>query len=396
MLLVLLMGFSSGLPLALTASTLQAWMKKSGVDISVIGIFSVVGLPYAYKFLWAPFMDHYVPPVFGRRRGWALMTQVGLILATLALSYCDPGQSAVLLGVAATAIAFFSASQDIVVDAYRTEILRAGEVAAGSSLYLMGYRLGMLVSGALALMLADQIPWPEVIRWIALGMGIGAITILCAPEPETTVTTKSIREAFVEPLKEFFQRPGILEVFAFILLYKIDVAFASALLTPFFLDLGFAQTEIGIVFKVFGLFATIGGTLLGGMIMTKIGLRRGLWLFGILQAVSGASFIVLAHFPIHSMLVVSVTLENAMSGMGNAAFAAFLLSLCNKKFSGTQYAALTCLMALSRIMVQTPSGYLAKYLGWSDYFLVSILISIPALLLLTRYKVWMREKVDIV
>lgn len=364
-------------------------MWSAGVNIKTIGIFSIVGLPYAYKFLWAPFMDHYVPPIFGRRRGWALTTQVGLILTTLALSYSNPADDPIRLGIIATILAFFSASQDIVVDAYRTEILRREEIGAGSSLYLMGYRLGMLLSGALALMMADQMPWPDVIRILAVAMGVGAITTLVAPEPESTVSTKSIGEAFVEPLKEFFARPGILEVFAFILLYKIDVAFASALLTPFFLDCGFSQSEIGVVFKVYGLFATIGGTFLGGLIMTRIGVLKGLWLFGILQAISGGAFILLAKFPVHSMLVLSVSLENIMSGMGNAAFAAFLLSFCNKKFSGTQYAALTCLMALSRIMVQTPSGYLKEQLGWSNYFLMSILISIPALILLLRYKKWM-------
>lgn len=388
---VLLFGFSSGLPLGLTGSTLQAWMTHEKVDLKTIGIFSLVSLPYTVKFLWSPLMDAYVPPLFGRRRGWLFVTQMLLALAIAGMAVLDPALQPLEMATIAFLVAFFSASQDIVVDAYRTDILVPEEYGLGSGAYVMGYRLAMLVSGALALILADQMPWRAVYLLMALTMGVGVLTTLfLASEPTAKEPPPhDLKEAVVLPLADFFSRKGSFEILSFIVLYKLDVVVALALTTTFLLQMGFSNTDIGAVNKGVGLVATIVGTFTGGAVMTQLGMKRSLWTFGILQGVGNLLFVALAHFgKSYPLMVGAVATENLLSGMGNAAYAAFLMSLCNKKFSATQYALLTSLMALTRVLAGSASGFLAERLGWEMYFMVAITLMVPGLALLTRYDRW--------
>ena len=390
MFVVLIMGFSAGIPFALTGATLQAWMADRNVDLTVIGIFSLVSMPYALKFLWSPLMDRYVPPFMGRRRGWMLITQVGIILGIIALGFSDPVSSSGQVALIAVLVAFFSSSQDIVIDAYRTEMLPQEEFGVGAGIYVMGYRIAMIVSGGGALILADQMPWSYVYLIMAAAMCIGLIASLFGPEPVLDAKPpKSLTEAVVLPFMEFFKRKGALETLLFLLLYKLDVFLTLAMQTPFLLELGFTKTDIGAVTKFFGMFAVIVGTLFGGGLMIKLGLRRALWIFGIAQALSGLSYMALAHIGAsYPLMVTAIAVENLCSGMGIAAYSAFMMSLCDKRFTATQYALLSSFMGLSRGIVQTPSGFLAKAFGWEYYFLVCTLIGIPGLLLLTRFKKW--------
>ncbi len=394
MAVVLLTGFSSGLPLALTGGTLQAWMASEKVDLGLIGVFSLVGLPYSLKFLWSPLMDRFVPPFLGRRRGWMIICQAAVALSIAGMAFCDPVSAPALLAVLAVGLAFSSASQDIVLDAYRAEILHKDELGAGAGVYIMGYRISMLISGAFALILADHVPWRIVYLVMAGAMIIGVITSLTAPEPKVdSPPPKSLSEAVVQPFVDFFRRPGVFEILAFIIIYKLDVVMTMAMMTPFLMQLGFTKTDIGAVMKGFGMVATIVGGLAGGAWMAKLGIYRSLWIFGGLQAVSGLSFLALAraghNYP---LMVTAITMENLCSGMGTAAYSAFLMSLCNPKFTATQYALLSSLMALSRVIAGAPTGYLAKNAGWETYYLVATLIAVPGLLLLTRFKTWDKSR----
>jgi PAT family beta-lactamase induction signal transducer AmpG len=394
MLVVLFLGFSSGIPLALVGGTLQAWMASVKVDLTLIGVFSLVGLPYTLKFLWAPMMDRYVPPFLGRRRGWIIMSQIALIVSLVGMSFCDPVQAPAVLAILALLVAFSSASQDIVIDAYKTELLDKKEFGIGAATANLGYRLAMLFSGAFALILSDHLPWNLVYLIMAGSIGIGIVTAFFAPEPETSSTKvpKTLKEAVVDPFIDFFKRKKVFDLIAFIVFYKMDVVVAVALMTPFMMELGFTKTDIGAVTKGFGLIATLVGTFAGGVWLSRIGIKRSLWLFGILQGISGICFYLLAkmghNYP---MMVGTIAAENFFSGMGNAAYVAFLMSLCNPKFTATQYALLTSLMALTRTVAGAPTGWLAKTVGWDSYFVISILLMIPGLLLLTRYDAWMRN-----
>lgn len=387
---ILLLGFSSGIPLALTGTTLQAWMTTEKVDLAVIGIFSLVGLPYTLKVLWAPLMDRFIPPFLGRRRGWMIVTQLALALVIAAMAFSDPSGATTLFAALALLVAFASASQDIVVDAYRTEVLEPQELGPGASVHILGYRIAMLTSGALALILADRLPWKTVYLLMAASLIVGVVASLLSPEPRLPERPPaSLKEAIVEPFSEFLSRPGALEILLFILLYKLDVVMATALTTPFILEMGFSMTDIGAVTKGFGMAATIVGTLAGGAFVARAGMKVSLWTFGVLQSVSTLSFLALArlghHYP---MMVTAIGLENLCSGMGTAAYAAFLMSLCDKRFTATQYALLTGLMALTRVTVGAPTGYLVKTFGWERYFLISALAAAPGLLLLLRYSRW--------
>jgi PAT family beta-lactamase induction signal transducer AmpG len=387
---ILLLGFSSGIPLALTGTTLQAWMATEKIDLTVIGIFSLVGLPYTVKYLWAPVMDRFVPPFLGRRRGWMLVTQGALALAIAAMAFSDPAGATTLFAVLALLVAFLSASQDIVVDAYRTEVLEPLELGPGAGVHILGYRIAMLTSGAIALILADRLPWKTVYLLMAGCLAVGAAASLLAPEPRLKERPPAtLKEALVEPFVEFLSRRGAVGILLFVVLYKLDVVMATALTTPFMLELGFTKTDIGAVTKGFGMAATIVGSLAGGAVVARAGMKTSLWLFGILQSVSTLSFLALArlghHYP---MMVTAIGLENLCSGMGTAAYAAFLMSLCDKRFTATQYAILTSLMAITRVVVGAPTGYIVKAFGWENYFLISALAAIPGLLLLLRYEHW--------
>ena len=390
MLVSLLMGFSCGLPLLLTISVLQAWMKDEGVDLTVIGLFALVGLPYTLKFLWAPIFDRFTLPLLGRRRGWLLIAQLALTLAIAGLGMTDPVGNPWMVAFAAFLVTFFSASQDIVVDAYRREDLSDEELGLGSSLYINGYRTGMLLASGPGLILADHMPFSMVYLLMAACMLPGIVTTLLTPEPDVPAgTPKTLQEAVIEPLVEYFSRRGAVLILAFILLYKIGDTMASAMTTPFYLDIGFTKSQIGTVVKLFGFGATMAGGLIGGIAMLRLGINRSLWIFGVLQALSTAGFAILAQAGnVLSLLAAVIAFENLSSGMGTAAYAAFMASITNKKFTATQYALLSSLMGVPRVLASAPTGFMAKHLGWDAFFIFCALIAIPGLLLLHRFAPW--------
>jgi PAT family beta-lactamase induction signal transducer AmpG len=390
MLVALLMGFACGLPLLLTITVLQAWMKDVGVDLTVIGMMTLVGLPYTLKFLWAPVLDRFTLPFFGRRRGWLIMFQVALMLSISGLGHTDPANNPWLVAFVAFLVTFFSASQDIVVDAYRREDLSDRELGLGSSLYVNGYRVGMLLASGGGLIMADHMPFSMVYQIMAACLLPGVVTTLAASEPKVAAgTPQSLREAVFEPLKEYFSRQGALWILAFILLYKLGDTMASAMTTPFYLDLGFSKTQIGAVVKLFGFWATVIGSLIGGVIMLRLEIGRSLWIFGFLQALSTAGFAVLARIGDNiAALSAVIGFENLSSGMGTAAFVAFMASITNKKFTATQYALLSSLMGVPRVVASAPTGYLAKHFGWENFFIACTLIAAPGMLLLLKFAPW--------
>jgi len=393
MLVSFVMGFASGLPLLLTISVLQAWMKDEGVDLSVIGLMALVGLPYTLKFLWAPLFDRFTLPFLGRRKGWLLVAQITLMLSIVGLGFTNPSNNPWLVAFAAFLVTFFSASQDIVIDAYRREDLADEELGLGSSLYVNGYRLAMLLASGGGLILADVTSFRLVYLTMASCMSVGVIATLLTPEPEVPAgSPKSLKEAVVDPFKEYFSRTGALWILAFILFYKIGDTMASAMTIPFYLDIGFSKTEIGAVVKLFGFWATIAGSLAGGIFILQCGINRSLWVFGFLQAISTAGFAVLFYIG-HSIpaLAAVVAFENFSAGLGTSAFVAFMASLTNKKFTATQYALLSSLMGVPRVFASAPTGFMVEAMGWSGFFIFCALIAIPGMLLLLKFAPW-RQK----
>lgn len=382
---VFLLGFASGLPLALTGGTLQAWMTVSGVDIVTIGIFTLVGIPYTWKFLWSPFMDRYVPPLLGRRRGWIVVMQLLLMLTIATMGSLNPAAAPWALAGLAIIAAFASSSQDIVIDAYRTELLKPVERGMGAAASVLGYRLAMLVSGALALIIADQIGWNFTYHLMAGLMGLMVLATLWGPEPDVAVQPpKTMTEAVVEPFKEFFSRRGAWLVLLLIVLYKLGDAFAGSLTTAFLIrGVDFTPTEVGAINKGMGLFATLIGVVIGGGLMIRLGLFRSLLVFGILQAISNLNFMWLAAVgKSYWLMAMAVGVENLAGGMGTAAFVALLMSLCNPRFTASQYALLSALSAVGRVYVGPASGYLVEALDWVAFFGFTFVIALPGLILL--------------
>jgi PAT family beta-lactamase induction signal transducer AmpG len=390
MLVSFIMGFASGLPLLLTITVLQAWMQDEGVDLTVIGLFALVGLPYTVKFLWAPFLDRFTLSFLGRRKGWLLVAQLALVLATATLGLTNPGQNPWMVACAAFLVTFFSASQDIVIDAYRREDLEDRELGLGSSLYVNGYRIGMLLASGGGLIMADHMSFTMVYFIMAACMLPGVITTVLTPEPETPKgTPTNMKEAVLDPLVEYFSRDGAVWILAFILLYKVGDTMASAMTTPFYLDIGFSKSEIGAVVKLFGFWATIIGGLIGGVIMLRMGINRALWIFGVLQGVSTAGFALLAKIG-HNIPALAgvIAFENLSGGMGTAAYVAFMASITNKKFTATQYALLSSLMGIPRVIASAPTGYFAKHMGWFSFFMACAIVAIPGMLLLLKFAPW--------
>lgn len=411
------LGFSSGLPLALTAATLTLWMRREGVDLGSIGLLALVGSPYAMKFLWSPFMDRLpLPPLttlFGRRRGWLLATQILLIAAIVGLAAAGGLGAEPHLGwvaVTALAVAFFSASQDIVIDAFRIESIETQDLGAGAAMYVYGYRVGLLASGAGALYMADIGGWFTAYVAMAGLVGVGVLTVLLRPEPPFHESPEAMAAAsraerylagrphlsarmgrilawvyvaVIEPFAEFMGRRGWLLLIGFATLYKFGDSLAGAMTSPLLADLGFTNQEIANVVKVFGLVATLVGLGLGGGMMKRIGLVPGLWVAGILQLVSNGSFAVLANLG-HSIpfLAFTIGFENFASGLGMAVFVAYLSTLCNVSFTATQYALLSSLFALARTWLSSPAGFLAEFTGWTEFFLLTMVAAVPGLILL--------------
>lgn len=384
-----LAGFSSGLPLALTGGTLQAWMTVSGVDLRTIGIFALVGIPYTVKFLWAPLMDRFVPPRLGRRRGWMFLTQSALVFGIAAMAFGRPADEPWMLGGLALLVAFASASQDIVIDAYRTDVLREPERGPGAAAFVTGYRIAMLVSGALALILSERIGWKSTYLLMASLMAVGIATTLAGPEAEIRVTPpKTLHDAVTGPLKEFFSRNAAWGMLLLIVLYKLGDAYAGTLTTAFLIrGAGFSPTEVGTINKGLGLVSLILGAMAGGTLMVRFGLYRSLMFFGILQAASNLSFMVLAWAgKSYSVLVFAVAFENLCGGMGTAAFVSLLMAMCDNRYTATQYALLSSLAALGRIFVAPTSGYVVEAIGWPGFFLLTTFAALPGLFLLSRFR----------
>ena len=371
----------------MVSGTLQAWATLTGVSLQNIGFLTLIGSAYTLKFLWAPLVDRYAPPVLGRRRSWIFFTQILLGAAIAAMGLYSPADSLMILALLAVFVAFLSATQDIAFDAYSTDVLRKEERAAGAAVKVLGYRLAMIVSGGLALVLADQwLGWGNTYFVMGGLMALCAVATVLAPEPEVVARPpRSLAIAVVEPLLEFFKRPGALSILLLIILYKLGDAFAGALSTTFLLrGAGFTGTEVGTVNKVFGLAATIVGALAGGAFMTRLGLYRSLMLFGLLQAVSNFGYWVLAVTPPHlySMALV-VGIENLCGGLGTAAFVALLMALCKQQFSATQFALLSALSAVGRTYLAGPlTPPLVESIGWPGFFVITVLIGLPGLILL--------------
>ncbi|NYT85071.1 muropeptide transporter [Pollutimonas harenae] len=384
---LLVLGFASGLPLALTSGTLQAWATVDNVSLQNIGFLTLIGTAYTLKFFWAPLVDRYAPPLLGRRRGWIFLTQLLLAASIASMGLFSPGNNLGLMAALAVLVAFLSATQDIAFDAYSTDVLRKEERAAGAAIKVLGYRLAMIVSGGLALILADQwLGWGNMYFLMGGFMAICAVATTLAPEPEVvTRPPRTLALAVVEPLLEFFKRRGALTILLLIILYKLGDAFAGALSTTFLLrGAGFSVSEVGTINKVFGLAATIVGALAGGSIMARLGLYRSLMLFGLLQATSNFGYWVLAVTPPHlySMALV-VAVENLCGGLGTAAFVALLMALCKQEFSATQFALLSALSAVGRTYLAGPlTPPLVESMGWSGFFVVTVLIALPGLILL--------------
>jgi len=391
-----LLGFASGLPLYLTSDTLKAWMTEVGISLSSIGLFSLVALPYSLKFLWSPLLDRYVPPFLGRRRGWLVITQLALTLAIAVMALQQPQQALQLVALNALVIAFFSASQDIAVDAHRTDSLAPAEMGAGTAVYLMGYRAAIILVGAGALILADHLPWGSVYLVLAGLMATCVLFTAFATEPESVTPPSSLADAVYLPFRDFLERLGWrqgLAILLFVMLYRYGDALVNSMTTPFLLQLGFTKTAIGSIRVGMGMVASILGALTGGAILSQIGINRSLWLFGALQTVSNLAYWGLAQLgQNYPAMVLTINIENFCGGLGTAGFLAFLMSLCNRQFSATQYALLSSLVAVSRDIFTAPAGKIAESLGWPGFFLFTVVAALPGLLLLPVFAPWKTKR----
>ncbi|HHJ36608.1 MAG TPA: MFS transporter [Gammaproteobacteria bacterium] len=390
MLIAFVMGFSGGLPLLLTGSLLQAWMFDVGVDLGTIGLFALVGLPYTLKFVWAPLMDRYSPTLLGRRRGWLFIWQLCLTASIALLGFSSPSQMLLMTALAALLLSFFSASQDIVIDAYRRESLEDDEQGMGASLYVGGYRTGMLLATGGGLFLADHMAFHWVYLIMAASMSAGLVATLLAPEPDSEHgKPETLQEAVIKPFKEYFTRDYAIIILIFIFLYKVGDTMAGQMTTPLYLDLGFTKTEIAGIVKVFGFPITLVGTFVGGMLVMRHGIYRSLLWFGILQSVSTAGFIWLADTGYDlPLLTLVIAFENLSAGLGTAAYIGFIASLTDKRFTATQFALLTSFMGMPRVFAAAPTGYMVDAVGWSGFFLLCTLIAIPGILLI----IWLHKR----
>ena len=386
--LMLPLGFVSGLPLVLTSGTLQAWLTVAGFDLKTIGFFTLVAFPYSLKFLWAPVMDRITPPWLGRRRGWMVLTEMAVAAGLALMGLVGTDQGPQWLGVIAIGVAFTSASLDIVFDAYRTDVLLPAERGFGAAVWVNGYRLALLLAGAGALVLADHIGWRATYFTLAALMAAGVVTVLVSPDPPSAgLSPKTLREAVGLPLRELFARPGIYGLLTLIILYKMGDAVAGSLQTAFFIGgLGFTTGDVGYV-KGLGIVATLIGALAGGIVMAKTGLARSLLLFGILQALSNLSFMLLASIgKSYEALGAAVVIENVTGGMGTAAFVALVMSLCDHRYTATQFALLSSLEALGRIFSGRPSAEAVNLLGWGWFFFLSFFVALPGCWLVWYYR----------
>lgn len=396
MLICVFTGFASGMPLYVLFQLVPVWLSEGGVSLVEIGLFALVGVPYTWKFLWAPMMDRWVPPFLGRRRGWMLMSQLALLVSIGALGMYEPSQSTWVIAWLAVAVAFFSASQDVVLDAYRREILPDAELGMGNAIHVQAYRVSSLIPGSLSLILADSLPWSSVF-WITAGfMFVGVIMTLVVSESKVDLPPRSgFREALVAPFTEYLERSGwvgLIMVLSFMFLYKIGDNMATALSMPFYLEVGFSKTEIGLIAKHAALWPSIVGGLLGGLVMVRVGINRALWIFGVVQVVSILGFAVLANTgPELWLLAVVIGFEYLGVGMGTAAFTAFIARETSKTYAATQFALFTALAAVPRTLANASTGWIVERIGWFDFFLLCTFLALPGMLLLFRVAPWKEE-----
>jgi len=399
MLICVFTGFASGLPLYLLFNLVPAWLRSEQVDLKTIGLFALIQFPYTWKFLWSPLLDRYVVPAFGRRRGWMLLTQVGLLVVIASMGAFSPQSDLRTIAWIATLLAFLSATQDIVLDAYRRELLADYELGLGNAVHVNAYRIAGLVPGSLSLILADFLPWSTVFIVTALFMLPGIAMTLMVQEPHRALPPKTLREAVVEPFHEFITRKGwasALLILAFLFFYKLGDSMCTALATPFYLDMGFSKTEIGLVAKNAGLWPAVIGGMLGGLWMVKIGINRALWLFGVVQVVSIFGFAWLASVGHHAeitavelaQLAIVISLEALGVGLGTVAFVAFIARSTHPAYTATQFALFTSLMAVPRTFANAATGWLVESMGWTEFFFLCALLAIPGMLLLLKVAPW--------
>lgn len=383
-LIVFLMGIPSGFPFLLTSKTMQVWLKEASVDLTVIGVFSMVALPYTLKFLWAPFVDRYKFPFLGLRRGWLFICQVFLTLLIVIMSLVNPAENLWWFAVMALLISFFSATQDVIVDAYRIDTLSSADLGLGTALYMYGYKISMLITGALALVLADHISWQSVYISMATIMGLTIFITYWADEPKSRGShPESLQQAVVAPFKEFLARKSAFWILLFIVLYKVGDNMAANMLSPFYLDMGYTKTEIGIIAKLISPTISWIGPILGGFLVYFFGISGALWVAGILQAASTFSFAFLAWLPKNLWLYGAViSFEDVTAMVGSVAFVSFMSNSVNRQFTATQFALLSGLAQIPRVIIAAPAGYFAKTMGWSSFFIFCALAAIPGMLLI--------------
>jgi MFS transporter, PAT family, beta-lactamase induction signal transducer AmpG len=398
MLICIMTGFSSGLPLYLLLNLLPAWLRTEGIDLKAIALFSLVQFPYTWKFLWSPLLDRYALPWLGRRRGWMFAMHVALIASIAALGFLAPQTEIWTIAYLAAVVAFFSASLDIAMDAYRREILPDAELGLGNSFYVNAYRISSLVPGSLALILADRMPWSSVFIITALFLLPGLVMTLVVREPAaTSAAPKSLADAVVLPFREFVLRSGwrhALLILLFIFLYKLGDSMATALATPFYLEMGYTKTDIGIVAKNAGLWASVAGGMLGGLWMVKIGINRGLWVFGVAQMLPILGFAWLATIGSPNLwaLGVVIAFEAAGVGLGTVAYVAFIARTTDPRFTATQFALFTSLSAVPRTLINATTGWIVAQMGWFNFFLLCTLLALPGMALLLRVAPWNEER----
>jgi PAT family beta-lactamase induction signal transducer AmpG len=393
MLICIFTGFSSGLPLFVLYQLVPGWLRDQGVSLAEIGLFSLIGIPYVWKFLWSPLMDRYALGSLGRRRSWMLATQILLLISIAAFGIVNPIENIWSVAYLAAAVAFFSASQDIVLDAYRRELLPDNELGLGNSIHVQAYRLSGLVPGSLAFILADHISWQSVFIIVAVFMVLGILLTLFIKELETEHNApKSLRDAVVLPFKDFIHSNGLKSAgftLAFLVLYKLGDNMATALQTPFFIDMGFSKTEIGVIAKTSSMIAMTIGIVVGGIVMIKLSINRALWLFGFVQIASILGFAALAEIGHNNVaLAIAMGFEYLGVGLGTAAFTAFIARTTNPAFAATQIALFTALAVLPRTFANATTGFIVEQIGWTQFYFLCTALAVPGMLMLFKVAPW--------
>jgi PAT family beta-lactamase induction signal transducer AmpG len=391
MVAIMALGAASGFPNQLTESAMQAWLKDSGVNLATIGLLTYVSLPYLFKFLWAPLLDRYPLPLLGRRRGWIFVTQIALAAAIAAFAVQNPATWLTPIAVCALTIAFFSATQDIVIDAYRTDVSQPSERGLAAAANNLGYRTTAWLASAFAFVVADWVGWRPAFLILAGVMLLFCIATYMAPEPNySQQPPRTLQESVLVPLRELLATPSAAALILLVVLFKVGDAFALRLFTPFMMDVGFSKTEIAVVLKAIFTTSSIIGAILGGVLMVRLGLLRSMLIFGVVQTLSNFLYYALALTgKNYVLMVIAVGVDNIAGSMGNIASVALIMALCDIRYSAFQYALLSAFALTPRYMLGGPAGYIAQHGGWDTYYVVSVLIAVPGLLL-----VWfMRDKI---